>query len=228
MGRMLFLFRPEPGWSRTADAARGLGLNVAGEPIFAVAPTAWTAPPAADFDALLAGSANVFRHGGGGLRSLINLPVHAVGRTTADAARAIGFAVEQVGKGGLQSVLDGLAGRNLRLLRLGGEVRVPLSPPPDAAMEERAVYRSIPAQLHSVTAEALRKGGVVMLHSGEAARHFGAECDRLEIDRGGLRLAVLAPRIAEYAGTGWASVDLAAVPSDTHLLALARSLCQSR
>ena len=68
-------------------------------------------------------------------------------------------------------------------------------------------------------------GGLVLLHSAAAARHFATECDRLAIHRGDIRLAALGQRIAEAAGAGWAALRSAAEPNEAALLALAREMC---
>ena len=90
----------------------------------------------------------------------------------------------------------------------------------------RTVYRARPLRFTQNLAERLRGGGVVLLHSGEAAAHFAAECDRCGIPRTNLTLAALAPRILDRAGTGWASTAAAERPEDGALLALARDMCQ--
>ena len=125
----LVVIRPEPGCSATVDMARSLGLETVGQPLFVIEPRSWQAPVAAQFDALLIGSANVLRHGGRGLAGLKALPVHAVGESTAQAARALGFSVASTGSGGLQAVLDSLPAGHRRLLRLTGDERVPLVVP---------------------------------------------------------------------------------------------------
>ena len=106
----LFLFRPEPGWSVSAQTARAMGLDVHGSPLFTIEPVPWDAPSPTDYDGILVGSANVFRHGGKKLDKLTKLPVHAVGEATADAARRAGFLVGRTGRGGLQNLLDDLDG----------------------------------------------------------------------------------------------------------------------
>ena len=60
----LYVIRPEPGCAATMRAARAMGLEAHGFPLFEVRPLGWDAPPAASFDALLIGSANALRHGG--------------------------------------------------------------------------------------------------------------------------------------------------------------------
>lgn len=224
----LVLLRPEPGWSHSAAAARALGLTVAGSPLFTIETVAWEMPDAARYDGLLMGSANAIRHAGDGLGRLTALPVLAVGKQTAQVARDAGLTVAQMGEGGLQSLLDTLAGRNLNLLHLRGEASVPLDPPPGIAIDQRIVYRSTPETLDSASAGLLADGAVVALHSGEAARQFADECDRLQIARNTIDIAALAPRIAESAGSGWRSIHIADAPQDARLLALARHLCHTR
>lgn len=226
MSPTLFVFRPEPGWSASAAAARRRGLRVAGHPLSRIEPVEWAVADPGSFDAILAGSANVFRHGGEGLDRLRGLPVFAVGDATAKMAREAGFAVERVGAGGLQNVLDGVPDTMTRLLRLCGESRVPLATPAAAAISERVVYRAVDLPIEQITRERLAGGGVVLLHSGETARHFAAECDRLAIDRGGLALVVIGPRLLEPAGRGWLGVHIAPTLDNGALLASAEILCK--
>lgn len=225
--RPLFAFRPEPGWSITAENARATGLDVRGLPLFAVEPLAWEKADPSQFDGVLVGSANVFRHGGPGLRDFANLPVHVVGDATADAARVAGFMVARICTGGLQALLDTLAGRELKLLRLAGEERVPLVLPPGIGMETRVVYRTVPGSLDEETARSLHEGGVVLLHSAVAAAHFVAQCREHEIERGRLDVVVIGPRVAEACGAGWKSIHTAPAPTDSDMLALASPLCQN-
>lgn len=227
MTKKLFVFRPEPGLSVTLETAGALGLDALGCALFEVEPVDWSAPDSSEFDALLVGSSNVFRHGGTSLTKLETLPVHAVGGATAEGAREKGFIVAQTGKGGLQTLLDGLDGRTIRFLRLAGEKKVELTPPEGISIETRIVYRTIPLEIGTACSSALREeGGVALLHSGEAARRLREECTRLGIDRSKLTLAALGPRIAEMAGRGWESVHTAERPLDAELLALAQALCQ--
>ncbi len=225
--RPLFLFRPEPGWSVTAATARAMELEVHGAPLFVIEAVAWDAPPAEGFDGLLIGSANVFRHGGARLESLDRLPVHAVGEVTADAARSAGFLVGQSGGGGLQGLIDELAGRELRLLRLAGEDRVELALPAGMVVETRVVYRAVPSPLTEKVAADLRSGGVIALHSGTVATRLTEELERLSIDKALFDLVAIGPRVRDLAGTGWRSVEAAAAPEDSAVLAMAKSLCQT-
>jgi uroporphyrinogen-III synthase len=221
---MIFVIRPEPGLQATLQGARDMGLAAVGMPLFEVLPLRWQAPDPADFDALLLGSANALRHGGQALEQYRHLPVHAVGTATAEAAQEAGFAVDRVGEGGLQAVLDANA-RPIRYLRLGGVETVPLEPGKHS-ITERDVYEVRALPISGSAQVSLRAGSpCVLLHSAAAARHFAAEVDRLGLDRGAIQLACIGPRVAAAAGDGWARVDSAPQPSDAALLALARDMC---
>lgn len=222
----LLVIRPEPGCSATVNAARALGLEAEGYPLFDVDARSWQVPKADSYDALLVGSANVFRHGGPGLAALRAVPVLAVGDTTAEAAREAGFSVERAGRGGLQSLLDQLGPGPRRLLRLAGEERIVLTAPPGVSIEERVIYASRPVPAPPDLFTRLRAPAVVALHSAEAARHLAAQCAALGLRRAPLRLAVMGPRIAAAAGEGWGEIAIAAEPGDQALLALARQMCQ--
>ncbi|RDC59486.1 Uroporphyrinogen-III synthase [Alteripontixanthobacter maritimus] len=216
--------RPEPGLTATRRNAAKAGIEVKGQPMFAIRSVSWD-PPEGRFDAILAGSANVFRKGGPGLALYKDLPVHAVGQTTAELARQHGFTVASIGRGGLQSVLDALGGGVLHLLRLCGRDRVELSVHEAVSVTDRAVYESAPLPMPAEMGAILRDGGVVLLHSAAAARHFAEQIDRLRIHRGNIALVALAPAIAVAAGNGWRAVLVAETPDDTALLALAAQLC---
>lgn len=225
--KRLVVIRPEPGCETTVAAASAMGLEAHGFPLFEVRAVAWEPPDAARFDALLIGSGNAIRHGGPALSAYRALPVHAVGETTAREARAAGFTDVRAGNGGLQPVLDNLPPEHKRLLRLAGRERTKLTPPPGVTIEERVVYESAPLPLPGGLAELLREPCVVLLHSGEAARHFAAQCELRQIARKAIAVAALAPRIAEAVGGGWAEVRSAATAQDQALLALAQVMCQT-
>ncbi|WP_128893155.1 uroporphyrinogen-III synthase [Erythrobacter sp. HKB08] len=227
MSEPVFVFRPEPGFSDTIERGKALGLAMTGQPLFRIEPVAWECGDSKGFDAILAGSANAFRHGGSQLDQLTQLPVLAVGEATAAAARDRGFEVELTGRGGLQALLDNLPKKPIRLLRLSGEDRVDLDIPGHISVAEVVVYRSAPQPLDQSTAGDLREGGVCLIHSGRALEQLGQEFDRLGIDRARLKLAVIGPRVAELAGPAWGKVAIAPTPDDASLLALARDLCNN-
>ena len=222
----LIVIRPAPGNAGTVAAARDLGLEAIGVPLFAIVPRPWDLPDPAAFDALLVGSANVFRLGGKALAALRHLPVHAVGVTTARAAEAGGFAVAATGSGGLQAVL-GAVKAGTRVLRLAGEERVALAPPAGVSMIERVVYAAQALPLPDEIAGLLHRPAVIALHSAEAARHFTGECARQGLDRSLLGLATIGPRVSTAAGSGWGAVAEAESPADLPLLAKARDLCHT-
>ncbi len=201
-----------------------MGLRAQAHPLSEIVPLQWHMPGGA-FDGILAGSANAFRQGGALLGELTGQPVYAVGASTAEAAGESGFRVAVTGKGGLQTVLDELAGQRLRLLRIAGEDHVPLDPPAGVTMATVIAYRVAALPVSPDLASSLERGAVVLLHSAAAAEHFAAEVDRLGLARCAIRLAALGQRIAAAAGPGWASVSAADEPNDPALLALARELC---
>lgn len=223
---LLLAIRPEPGLAKTLARARTLGLPVQGFPLFAIGPVAWDAPDATQFDGLLIGSGNALGHAGEAIVRLAALPVYAVGAETAACAVEAGFRVARTGEGRLQSVLDALAGRRLHLLRLTGREHVPLLPPPGIFVTTQIVYEVVGKPLPTALAEQLRQAAIVLLHSGGAAAHFAAECDRLALPRDRIGIAALAPRIFERAGTGWRTVTVAASPNDAALLAAAAQMCK--
>jgi len=225
-GLPLIVIRPEPGATATVAAARELGLSARAFALFEVTPVPWRPPDPADFDLILAGSSNVFRHGGDGLAALAGLPVHAVGEATAEAARAAGFTVAATGARGLQPVLSALPPGS-RALRLAGAERIVLTPPEGVTMAERTVYAATPRPLPPELAELLAAPAVIALHSAEAARHLAAELDRLGLQRRQLALATIGPRVTAAAGEGWRAVLTADSPNEPALLAKARDLCHT-
>lgn len=220
----LITIRPEPGCSATAQTARDCGLAAECCPLFETAPLPWTIPDG-HFDALLIGSANAFRLGGPGVDKLVDKPVYAVGEGTAAAAWERGFRTAAIGAGGLQTMLDDLGGKRLRLLRITGEEHVGLVPPEGIEIVTAVAYRAEAQPVPPALADRLRGGAVVLLHSAAAARHLAAETDRLDLPRRQIALAALAPRVAEAAGTGWAASRAASRPNEPALLALAREMC---
>ena len=202
-----------------------MGLQIGGEPLFRILPVQWTVPAGA-FDGVLLGSANAVRHGGAALQQLTGLDAYCVGRTTGVEAAKAGFDIAAIGSGGLQTLLDSLSGQDLRLLRLSGADHVPLEPPPGIEMVERVCYASQAIPMSANLVRQLGTPAVILLHSAVAASHFARQCDANAIDRSGLRLAALGPRIDAAAGGGWAMVECPAKPQDTALLALAQDMCQ--
>ncbi len=222
----IIAIRPPKGCKATIALGQSMGLEIAGHPLFAIAPRDWIGPPPGWVDALLVGSSNAVEHAGAKLAGYADKPVHAVGEATANAARAAGLRIASVGQGGLQAVLNALPPGEHRLLRLAGEMHVPLKRPPGVSIELRVVYAAAPLAMDEALAAKLRSGALVLLHSAEAASHFASECARHAIDQSAIAIAALGPRILEAAGPGWAQGRAASQPRDTALLAMAREMCQ--
>lgn len=224
MSNYVLCVRPEPGLAQTMAAGEALGLNMIGYPLFEIAPRAWACPDPATVDALLIGSANAMRHGGEGLARLTAKPVFAVGRGTAEAARRAGFEVKQVGEGGLQALLDQIAGP-LRLLRIAGAEHVPLTAQAGVSVDTVIAYEALPLELPEPLRPLHDLGLTVLLHSAAAARQFASECRRLALQRERITLAVIGPRVAEAAGSGWRSIHVSPAPNDAAMLEMMREMC---
>lgn len=215
MTRAIAVLRPEPGNARTVAVVTSLGLRAIPLPLFAITPLAWQAT-AADYDVLLATSANAFRHGGEGLSALRGLPVVAVGGATAAAARGAGFTVEAIGDGDAAALVPFVTGR--RLLHLAGREHRAL-PGADVI----AVYAADPVAVPPAAIQALA-GHVALLHSPRAARRFSALVPAAI--RPTIRLATLSPAIAVAAGKGWAEIAVAPALRDETLVAVAAELAR--
>lgn len=219
--RRLFILRPEPGASASAERARRLGMEPVVVPLFQVEPVEWALPGPADaFDALLLTSANAPRFAGPALQALAALPAHAVGDATADAARAAGLRVASVGSAGVEQLL-GRLDPALRLLHLCGTHRRGADGSAQSILPV-AVYRSAERDVGRAL-DAL-DGEVAALHSPRAAERLAelVPPDR----RRSVRIAAISPAAAAAAGQGWERVRPTPQPGDEALLALARRLCE--
>lgn len=212
--RPLFILRPEPAASRTAARAEAMGIETKLVPLFSIVPLAWSAPDPKQFDGLVLTSANAVRHGGDELDRLKSLPVHAVGEATASLARAAGFDVVSVGRGGSSDM--GLP-EGKSLLHLTGAAHVNTG-----AGTVIPVYEARPID-EPVGIEQVRDC-VVAVHSPRGGQRLAA----LAGDRATIAIAAISQAAADACGTGWWSIEAAPVPSDNALLALAARLCESR
>jgi len=220
--KKLFILRPEPGASASAEKARALGLEPVITPLFEVQPVKWIAPDPSQYDGLLLTSANAVRHGGEPLASVKTLPVHAVGEATAEAAREAGFTVRTVGSGNVDDLLGRLPA-DLKLLHpCGFHRRPPVNPP--QRITSACAYRTRPA-IPPPEFRALA-GNVAAVHSAEAAKRLAELV--LPIERQRTRLAAISQQAAVAAGLGWQAVAIADEPSDDAVLALAARLCDKR
>ncbi len=222
----VIIIRPQPGCDASVAEARGLGLDAYGIPLLELRPLPWEAPNPEEIDALLLGSANAVRHGGAALAVFVGKPAYAVGEKTADAARAAGFEVIETGQGAMQDLLGLVRPSHTRLLRPAGQQRVEIAAPAGITIDERTVYTSEGLEMPEALADALARPAVVLLHSGEAARHFASCCERRGLDRSAIALAAISERAGAMAGDGWAELKIADMPEDGALLALAQQMCK--
>lgn len=221
----ILIIRPQPGNDASAKRAREAGFEPLQLPFFEVRPHGWEAPDAAHFDALLITSANAVRHAGAGLAVYAHLPVHAVGRNSADAAKDAGLTLASAGTKGVDEVLQAAqATGHQRLLWLAGEDRTAFTPPDDVSIDLRIVYTAEAVELTSEARAIIASADIVALHSARAARIFAEFVDTRDLPRADIRLAAFSQAIAEAAGKGWQAIAVAARPEDEALLSAARAL----
>lgn len=222
----VIIIRPQPGCDASLAEALSLGLDAHGFPLFEVRPLPWEAPNPEEVDALLLGSANAVRHGGAALAVLVGKPAYAVGEKTADAARTAGFEVIETGQGTMQGLLGLVRPSHTRLLRPAGQQRVEIIAPAGITIDEQTVYTSEGLEMPEALAGMLTRPAVVLLHSGEAARHFASCCETRGLDRSAIALAAISEPAGAMAGDGWAKLKIAEMPEDGALLALAQQMCK--
>ena len=209
----LLILRPEPGGSETAARARAIGLEPVTAPLFAIRPVDGPQVDPSLYDAVLLTSANGARHAPAGLAGL---PCFAVGESTAEAARAAGFADIRTGPsdGAAAAAMMAAAGVR-RALHLCGREHLPVEAAA-VAIERRPVYSAEP-----VERERFEGPAVAMIHSARAGARFAD----LVGDRAAIAVAAISPAAAAAAGEGWAAKAVAAAPRDQALLELAAKLC---
>jgi uroporphyrinogen-III synthase len=225
MSRTILVLRPQPGAEETARRARDIGLDPVVAPLFTIAPREWRAPDPNGFDAVMLTSANAPRLAGAELAAFTGLPAYAVGETTAEAARSVGFADVRTGPSDAAALAELMAAEGVRTaLHPCGEDHVGLR---EARFEivSVPVYAAAPeTALPNAAAEALESGAVALLHSPRAAARFA---DLVAGRRQGIRIAAISATAAEAAGDGWRAVAVAGRPRDQALLELAAKLCQN-
>ncbi|QUT06182.1 uroporphyrinogen-III synthase [Sphingobium phenoxybenzoativorans] len=224
MSRPLLILRPEPGASRTAQAAAALGLAVDCYPLFLTTPIPWTGPEPHFVDAVMFTSANGARLAGPQLDRYRHLPAYAVGEVTAEAVRAAGFAPVHVGTRGVQELAAMIADRGHQwVLHISGrDIRT--FDPGDLRVTSASVYASVESGHAADFAPHLVPGGVILIHSPRAGQRL-ADLVPPPV-RATLHIAAISPAALEAAGGGWASGHAAARPDDAALLALAAGLCE--
>jgi uroporphyrinogen-III synthase len=230
----LLLTRPEPDAQRTAAALRTQGHDVIVAPLLRIAPTADAPIGTGPWAAILITSANAAHAIATDARvaPLRALPVFAVGRRSADAMAAAGFADVTSADGNVGDLAQLVATRlrpAARLLYLAGEDRSG-----DLAGDLRArgftvetavIYRAIAATtLPPAAAHALAGGIDGVLHFSrrsaavfvEAARAAGV----LESALQAAHFCLSAPIAEPLAQAGAADIRVAERPNEAVLLAL--------
>lgn len=209
MSRAIAVLRPEPGNRVTAAAIEARGRKAIRLPLFAARPLAWQPPDPASFDALIVTSANALRHGGAGLAALLELPVHAVGEVTAEAARRAGFAVALAGKAGSAELLARAEAAGVRrALHLAGRDRSVATGGIVAEVLTVYVSEAVPI---AQDAAARLAGSVALVQSARAGARLGDIVDGAGIARAGITLLAISAGAADAAGVGWEQV---VVPPD--------------
>ena len=228
--------RPEPGAARTAKALEAMGHRPILLPLSETRPLPVDAGALpARIDAVAATSANALRLAPSALVArLAALACHAVGASTAEAARAAGFAHVEEGPGDAEALAarigPGLAGKSLAYLcgrvRLSRfEERLAATGVRVAAVETYDTVEIEPSS-ESVTA---RLGGAgvdaVLLYSAKAAQAAGRLAARPELAPllGPARVLALSGRVAAAFGPGADDrMRVAAAPTEEALLELLR------
>ena len=218
----VIVLRPEPGASETVDRAKARGLDAVAIPLFAIESLEWSAPEPAGFDALLLTSANALRFGGEQLGNLRGLPVHAVGKATAEAARDAGFDIASSGDAGIERLLGSLEA-DLKLLHLCGEDRTEA----EARQEITAVpvYRS--RMIEPAPDVGAAQGQIVLVHSQRATRRLAELVSQRQVDRTEITVIAISEAAGAAAGTGWKRIATVDQPTDDALLALVERLCDN-
>jgi uroporphyrinogen-III synthase len=210
MSRPIAVLRPEPGNRVTAAAIEARGRHAIRMPLFEVRPMAWEVPDAGAFDALLLTSGNALRHAGAGLSALHRLPVYAVGKATADAARRQGFDVAFVGDRDAASLLAEAEAAGVRhALHLAGRDRSIAAG--GIVAEVITVYVSERRTPNDVARLA---GSIALVQSARGGTWLGELVDAQRLDRHDIALVAVSAAAATAAGGGWERILVSGVTSE--------------
>jgi uroporphyrinogen-III synthase len=236
----LLVTRPEPDGERTAATLRARGHEVTLAPLLRVEPIPDAQISDGPWSALVLTSANALaaiavhpRRG-----ELLALPVHAVGRRTAAAARAAGFADVTAGGATVQELIAHLrqahsrqvfAGGRASLLYLAGEDRShdlgQELAPHGLAVRTVVVYRAVKAAAFSPTVAAALAGGAIdgVLHFSRRSTEAYVGCVRAAGLLGKSMSLVhycLSGQVAEPLAASAGEVRIATRPDEAALIAL--------
>jgi uroporphyrinogen-III synthase len=183
----LLVTRPEPDAAPLKARLEALGLAATVEPLLRLAPAERRVIDLADAQALIATSRNALRALGAhpACAGARRLPLFAVGRATADAARALGFAIVVTGAGTAEQLLAHIVGvvdpAAGVLIHLAGDAQaVDLKGELEAhgfRVQRHVLYHMRASQaLSAATVEQLAEGeidGVILLSPRTAAIYAG-------------------------------------------------------
>lgn len=215
------IVRPEPGNQATAEAARALGLSVIAAPLYSIIPVEFNIDLSISYDAILITSSNSIRTSLPVLKQLTHLPLLAVGKASAQAARKAGFETIITGDAdgqalGTQAVKLGFR----HVLHLVGDPYKPVRVE-GLTCDERTAYRATELPLPPKLEVALQSPCVILAHSPRAARRLS----ELAGAKGASSLIALSAQVAEAAGEGWKHLLWPERPSADAMLGLAAPLC---
>ena len=182
----LLVTRPEPDNERTATALRAQGHDVMLAPLLRIEAVANADFGAQPFAAILITSANGARAVASHPRrgELMALPVLAVGRSSADAARDAGFADVTSADGNADDLArlaaERFAGSRSPLLYLAGEDRSGDLAAPGVMVRTEVVYRAARADRFPPAVQAALEQGSVdgVLHFSRRSVESYVECGR--------------------------------------------------
>jgi uroporphyrinogen-III synthase len=226
---LLLLTRPAEEAERTATAARAAGFEALCCPLLEIVPVPFE-PPEATPEALLFTSARAPAIVAARAPALRAVPAYAVGARTGEEAEKAGFRLAGTGDRDGTATLRLMARSGVyRVLHAAGEATAPLQVPPGVQLARLTVYSAarvpaLPAPGLSALAEG--RAFATLLFSARTARHFRDLATTAGLDLARLRIVALSPAVAQAAGTGWASVVVAAQPELAGALAAARLLWQ--
>lgn len=222
--RRVLILRPEPAAGRTAEKARGLGLDAHVHSLFAPLAVDWSPPAPEDFDALLLTSANGVRLAGAALDQYRALPAYGVGAVTAQALMLAGFADVTTGSGDGSAIAAQIAANGRRhVLHLAGTTVAPMEAGP-LEISRIAVYSMASLPDDPALLDAAVPGAILLVHSPRAGERLAAQMPQAQ--RATLHIIAISPTALTACGAGWASGTAPAVPQDDEMLALACRLCE--
>ena len=226
---LLLLTRPTDESARTLAAVEAAGFAALESPLLRIETLAFAAPEALP-DAILFTSPRTPRRLAEAAPHLRACPCVCVGARTRQAAVRAGFSVVGSGDSDGDAALRLAAGLGYRrILHPRGENHMRLAVPPGAIVTPLPVYRAVAASaLADDILQALQRQMILatLLFSPRTAQIFAGLVQAAGLSRASLNLVALSANVADAAGPGWRSVEVATAPRLEEALAAARRLWQ--